>query len=260
LASRTPRPARYRPRIEVLEGRCLPSTLTVTTAADETNPNDGVLSLREAIAAASSGDTIKFASSLSGQTITLTSGQLDITKSLTIKGPGPGKLAISGDNLSRVFEIDGAATNVTLSGLTITGGFENSGFFYGGAGILNFGTLTVSNCTISGNTDTFIGGGIENIGTLTLSKCTLTANSANSDGSTAMTGFLGGGLYNVGNATVQDTTVSGNLAAGDGGGIYNNFGATLTLSGSTVTGNQYADVFNLGNLVQKDSTVGYLIW
>ena len=82
----------------------------------------------------------------------------------------------------------------------------------------------------------------------------------NSDGSTAMTGFLGGGLYNVGNATVQDTTVSGNLAAGDGGGIYNNSGATLTLSGSTVTGNQYADVFNLGNLVQKDSTVGYLVW
>jgi hypothetical protein len=250
-ATRTRSPARYRPRIEVLEGRCLPSTLTVTSSADS-----GPGSLRAEIAAASSGDTITFASSLFGQTITLTSGQLDITQSLTIKGPGTGKLAISGDGLSRVFEIDGAATNVTLSGLTITGGSDNSGSLSGGGGILNFGTLTLSGCTISGNTSVLPGGGIENIGTLELSNCTLTANFA--DSPCACYETFGGGLYNLGNATVQNTTVSGNVA-NEGGGIYNASGATLTLRGSTVTGNQFTDdVFNLGNLVLKHSTVGTL--
>jgi hypothetical protein len=67
------------PRLEVLEDRTVPSTLTVTSAADS-----GTGSLRAEIAAAQSGDTINFAPSLAGQTITLTSGELAINKSLTI--------------------------------------------------------------------------------------------------------------------------------------------------------------------------------
>ena len=53
-----------------------------------TNTNDsGAGSLREAIAAAASGDTITFNPSLAGQTIAL-STQLDINKILTIDGSG----------------------------------------------------------------------------------------------------------------------------------------------------------------------------
>src|SRR5262249_25148546 len=87
-------------QVETLESRRLLSALTVTTAADS-----GAASLRAEIAAANSGDTINFASSLKGQTITLTSGELLINKGLTIQGPGAAQLTISGGNSSRVFDV-----------------------------------------------------------------------------------------------------------------------------------------------------------
>jgi hypothetical protein len=78
-------PRRRRLGLEVLEGRWLPSTLTVSDLTDNAaDPH----SLRGAITAASSGDTINFAPALSGHTIALTSGYLVITKNLTIVGPG----------------------------------------------------------------------------------------------------------------------------------------------------------------------------
>src|SRR5262245_27270912 len=63
-----PRPAapRFRPTLDALEDRWLPSTLSVTTALDVVDPNDGVVSLREAISDAQSGDTIRFDDGLSG--------------------------------------------------------------------------------------------------------------------------------------------------------------------------------------------------
>jgi hypothetical protein len=104
------------PRLLVLEDRTLPSTLTVLTNADS---GDG--SLRAGIADAQSGDQIVFDPSLQGQTITLTSGELAITKSLDIEGLGADQLAISGNHASRIFDISGGVT-VTLAGLTITDG------------------------------------------------------------------------------------------------------------------------------------------
>src|SRR5262249_48962838 len=116
--SRNDRPmARCRPRLEALERRDVPSTLTVTSTAD-----NGLGSLRDEIAAAHSGDTIGFDPSLAGQTIALTSGELAISKSLAIQGPGAGLLAISGTGPSRVFDVTAAGAVVTLTGLTIEGG------------------------------------------------------------------------------------------------------------------------------------------
>jgi hypothetical protein len=214
---RTPKPARrqaaFCPRLEVLEGRCLPSTLTVTSPKDH-----GPGTLRAEIAAAHANDVIVFSPKLDGHTITLTTGELDITKNLTIQGPGAGQLTISGD-LSRVFEVDHGAT-VTLSGLTITGGVAPAG-----GGIFNSGTLTVSGCTISSNLAVFqypysgvsAGGGIYNAGTLTVSGCSILGNEAY-DG-------YGGGIYNAGTATVSGCTLSGNFVDPDypyvGGAIYN---------------------------------------
>src|SRR5437773_8903835 len=90
----------FRPTLQALEDRWVPSTLTVLN-----NLDSGTGSLRAAIAAAHPSDTIVFAPSLNGQTITLTSGELFIKNGLTIAGPGAGNLTISGNFASRVFEV-----------------------------------------------------------------------------------------------------------------------------------------------------------
>src|SRR5438552_15608491 len=96
--------ARYRPRLEALEDRFLPSTLTVLSTADS-----GAGSLRAAIASAQDGDTIMFDHGLNGLAISVTSGELVIDKSLSIEGPGNAAQLISGNNASRVFNITNAA-------------------------------------------------------------------------------------------------------------------------------------------------------
>src|ERR1019366_72744 len=90
--NRSRRPT-FRPTLETLEDRWVPSTLTVRN-----NLDSGAVSLRAEIAAARSNDTIVFAPSLVGQTITLTSGELLINKNLTIAGPGAGELTLSGNH------------------------------------------------------------------------------------------------------------------------------------------------------------------
>jgi hypothetical protein len=229
-----------RPRLEYLEDRVVLSTLSVTN-----NLDSGKGSLRAEIAAAHSGDTIVFAPSLDGQTITLTSGELLIRKNLTIAGPGAGKLTVSGDNASRVFEV-AQKENVTLSGLTISNGAAQSS---DGGGILNGGTLTVTNSILSGNS-AFQGGGILNGGTLTVSNSTLSGNSA----------FDGGGISN--NETYATLTVSGSILSGntatslDGGGI-ENYGM-LTVSSSTLSANTAlhgGGIWNIGTATVSGSTL-----
>jgi hypothetical protein len=250
-----------------LEGRDVPSTLTVTN-----NLDSGAGSLRAEIATAKTKDTIVFAPSLNGQAITLTSGQLEISKSLTIQGPGAGQLTVSGDSLSRVFQVDQKVT-VTLSGMTISNGYAGANLFnhynYDGGGILNLGTLTVSSCTLSGNhadNTTFLGtkggGGIYNAGTLTVSNSTLTSNQAGDSGggifnagTATISGCtlsspgphdqinpnawqsanFGGGIFNTGTMTVNSCTFSYNVAWTDGGAIDNAGG--LTVSNSVFSGN-----------------------
>src|SRR5438105_4917938 len=95
-----------RPTFDLLEDRQVPTVYTVNTVAD-TEAVDGKVSLREAIVAANTGaadneaaagtatNTIQFAASLSGQTITL-GAELVVARSLTINGLGASKLTISG--------------------------------------------------------------------------------------------------------------------------------------------------------------------
>jgi len=208
---------------EAMEDRSLLSALTVLN-----NLDSGAGSLRADIAAAHSGDTIAFAPSLAGQTITLTSGELLINKNLTISGPGAGDLTISGNNHSRVFEV-GTGTQATVSGLTISNGFDAQG-----AGILNNGTLTLTDSILSGNSANKVvkkstlpnaGGAIENRGTLTIAYCQLTGNSAS----------LGGGIDNHGSATVNSSTLMGNSVTASGGAIVNQ--GTLSVNNSTLSNN-----------------------
>jgi hypothetical protein len=212
--------ATSRLRLEALEDRWLPSTLTVLN-----NFDNGAGSLRAEITAAQSGDRIVFDKSLKGQTITLTSGELAITQSLTIDGPGAAKLTVSGNNASRVFDIRGSSTNVVIQDLTIANGF-------------------VSDTTVTGPLGAAaLGGGIlDNQASLDLSHVTLANNEA--------TNFIGGGggVASISGAQllVESSTFTGNVAAGTsidspGGAILSDAGSTLTVQHSTFSGNQAID-------------------
>lgn len=192
-----------------------PSTITVTNTNDS-----GPGSLRQAIADAVDGDRINF--SVTGM-VGLTSGALSISKNLTINGPGPGLLTISGNNTSQVFLISGS---VTVSGLTIAGGLSTGSCEDAqGGGINNAGSLALKSCTISGNTAMGDGGGIANFGNLTITHCTISDNSAAS---------YAGGIRNNGTLTAAHSTISGNNSD-SGGGIWNL--GTMTLTNCTISGN-----------------------
>jgi hypothetical protein len=231
-----------RPRLEVLEDRLAPATLTVNTAADVVNPSDGTLSLRDAISAINAGnangltaveqgqvsgtfgnnDTIQFQLS-NGSIINLNSALPNITKNVTISGLGENYLTISGQHQSGILSI-AAGAKVGITGLTLEDGNAGSG---NGGGIDNTsGTVTVSNCALSGNSATY-GGGIYNFrGTLTVNASILSGNTAAKEG---------GGIFNEGfSLTVNKSTLSGNTATtGDGGGI-EDLGGYLTLSHSII--------------------------
>ena len=124
------------------------ATQTHAATITVTNTNDsGPGSLRQALRDANDGDTI---TSQSPGTITLTSGGLPINKNITISGPGADQLSIDGNQTILVFGVfNGKAA--TISGLTV----RNAQF-----GVLNEGTLTVSNCDVRDNSQV----GLFNIG------------------------------------------------------------------------------------------------
>jgi hypothetical protein len=158
-----------RPVLEVLEGRTLLSTDIVQNTADS-----GPGSLRATISLATPGDTIVFATGVTG-TITLSS-PLDIEKNLDIEGPGPASLTISGNKDVGVFIVGAIneATAATIAGLTIADGSA----VIGGGGIENEGTLTVTNSTFSGNSASFAGGIFNSSGaTLAVTSSTFSGNS-----------------------------------------------------------------------------------
>jgi CSLREA domain-containing protein len=212
------------------------ANLTVTTAADEDNPNTQC-SLREAIinanqnsnsasadcAAGVGEDTINFNLG-SPATITLVGQLPNITDSagLIIDGGGA-NITVSGNNTVRVFEV-GTSTisgaKLTLNNLTVANGRALLG-----AGILNnsSNTLMVNNSTLSGNN----------------------ANTQSQSG--------GGGIWNYNSATltVSNSTLSGNSARMAGGGIHNN-GGTLTVSNSTLSGNSTTESFGDGGGISSN--------
>lgn len=207
-----------------------PATLTtleapsfvVTTTDDIVDATDGRTSLREALDYANNtpgADTITFGGPVftdaNPDTIALQLGQLNVTDSVTISGAGATSLTIDGDNSSRVFYLyNGAATlDITLSGMTITGGNANIG-----GGIVDFDeNLTLVDSVVTGNTSSGKGGGLWADGfsmTLTIRRTEISNNTAGDDG---------GGIYvedTGGLLTIEDSTISGNQSSGDGGGVY----------------------------------------
>ncbi|BAY30640.1 hypothetical protein NIES2107_24850 [Nostoc carneum NIES-2107] len=203
--------------------------INVTSTAD-----NGAGSLRSALASAQAGDTIKFASTLANKTITLTSGQLNITKNLTIDGAGAANLKISGNNATRIFEV-GRHINATLRNLSITNGYSTE---RGGAvKVVDYGSITVDNCKFNYNRGGE--GGAINIGYSGKGVVTNSSFDSN-DGTLTKSGFSSGAIATRGSG---DLTVKGckftNNKGVNGGAIYSLLGG-LTVDKSEFRNNSSA--------------------
>jgi hypothetical protein len=213
------------------------ATLTVNSTADNTTGGNGLVTLREAIAAAnadsttdlgqtgSGADTIVFDPSLAGATI-----QLSITGNTTF---GPSALAVTSD-----ITIDGAAAPM----LTIS---RDSGvahlrlFFVAGGGALRLRNITLANGAAKGfdGGNTFrggtggggagLGGAVFNQGTLEIVRSTLVANDATGGAGGPQTstpdtfpraGSGGGGTAGAGGAPTGGGGIDTGGTGGAGGG------------------------------------------
>ena len=137
-------------------------------------------------------DGVKFASS--GGTVNVAAGtyreNVDIQKSLDIRGAGAGNTIVDGQQANSVFTIGNqinSQVKVGLSDLTIRNGTGTSTIVLSevpnfnpelGGGVLNFADLTITSATISGNTAA-AGGGVFNYrGIVNLEKSIITGNKA----------------------------------------------------------------------------------
>lgn len=242
--------------VEIYTGLQAP-TLTVTNTADS-----GPGSLRQALADASSGDTIRFAPALNGQAIDLHS-QLVIDRNIAISGPGSDQLAVQrndGESFS-IFRVMSGHT-VIIEGLTIRGGDAGLDVGAVGGGIRNDGSiLTINNCVVGPNTSSVSGGGIYNSfgARLTIINSLVSQNSVASGLNPS-----GGGIHNAvgGTLEIRNSTISDNylhikgFLPGIGGGI--NSSGTMTITNSTVRGNSAgagAGIGNFGPLTIAQSTI-----
>ena len=238
-----------------------PKTIVVTTSNDAVK-TDGFCSLREAVIAANKD---RASSSQSGEcpagngadtivipagTYTLTrtdngnedaasTGDLDITASVTISPTGPVTITAVSGFTDRIFHI--FCSNVTILNITITNG--NVSGDGGGIYVASGATLTLKNSILTNNTAAGRGGAIYNAGTLSLSTDTISGNKITKTTST----YGGGGLYNAsGTATLVNVTIANNTAnsASGSGGNIRQAGGTLstknTLIASAVSGGNCA--------------------
>jgi CSLREA domain-containing protein len=250
-----------------------PQPIHVNTTADLLTSSNGSCSLREAIHAANEnvaddGCTAGTPDNIAVDTIDLpaghyaltiagpgedfnTSGDLDVTQSgllapssINIIGNGPANTFIeAGTGFDdRLLDVElGDTANV--SGVMFQGGVGASG-----GGILNHGTLSLTDSVLYKNSGIDFGGGIWNDGTLTLTDTTVTSN--RTTGSNLTGG--GGGIFSQGpNLTLIRSTVDTNNTNGRGGGIYN-LDLAANLTESTVSGNH---ALNGGGIFNRAGTV-----
>ena len=187
------------------------SNITVDTLVDE-NDGDfsaGDVSLREAIALIEEGGTIDFASDIAqaaaGEAvIRLSLGSLQVNTGVTIQGLGAQQLTVEGNGEAAVFDVN--ATDVTLAGLTITGGT---------VGVATYNpVIEINDSVITGNSET----GVINRGSVSLTNTDVTDNGnhgvyAYNDIEVvggSISGNQADGLSSEGNITVTDAAIRGN--------------------------------------------------
>jgi hypothetical protein len=205
--------------------------LTVTTLKDDV-PG----SLRQAVENARAGGTILMAPSLKG--VMFLNRPLLINKNLTIRGENVNQIVLRGKrDLNMLIEVQAHAT-ITLSKVTFSDPTPAPGTF-----IFNQGTLTVSDCHLTGNVGTGVnsaagnvdgGGAIENEGMLTLQNSLVANNTVTAAGES-----WGGGIANAGTLIVQNSMIAHNTVIssggqGEGGGIRNDHGVLIVRNSQIV--------------------------
>lgn len=229
-------------------------------AADCTTPVPGSCSLRDAIAAVTTGDTVVFASGVTGTiNIDPAEGEIEINWPILLQGPGADLLTVNAGGNSRVFYLC-AGPSMEFQGLTITGGSASKGGgLYdecsdgftlrdvvvtgneatdsGGGALYSAGSVTLINTVISNNTASGDGGGVMS-GDLTMMNSTISGNSTNGGG---------GGAFAAGSIAVSSSTFDGNSAGNCGGGLYTRVaGGTVTITNSTFSNNAAVESYGGG--------------
>ncbi|MEM9478473.1 MAG: right-handed parallel beta-helix repeat-containing protein, partial [Verrucomicrobiota bacterium] len=229
-------------------------TILVTTDLDEDNgdpdPNTGNgTSLREAINFANSLpglQTIEFSTAPGSpfaddfaDFVFVDSGQIVISDSIEIIGPGASKLTLDGGNNNRIFRIDGTPPlNVLIEGLRFQGGYANGpgedgyggAIYVGGVGTALGIDVDLKDVEFVNNS-ALKGGGFafsDAIGTLTVEGCLFEGNYATTEA---------GGLafYSGQQFLCSNSTYTNNATDGDAGGLM--LTAFTNLRNVTVAGN-----------------------
>src|SRR5262245_37164550 len=198
----------------------LAATLTVTDCGD-TVPGGAPGQLRRLITEAAPGDVIVIpactiqVTGFSGDDANA-SGDLDITKGLTIRGAGAGRTILVGPTAAeRTLDIFAPDTLVEISDMTIT-----------------LGTATDSECR---DVSLGAGGAIRSVALLTLVRVDIAGNLASSWGGGIVSGVGQTGIHRSGaSLTIRDSTIRNNQADVGGGIASLN---SLTLVNTTVSGN-----------------------
>jgi hypothetical protein len=226
----------------------------VADAISVTNTDDaGAGSLRQAIIDAPDGAAIRFDPAIAGQTIVLSTGTLEIDKTLTIEGPLASGMTISGGFSFQVFHIDNAG-NAILRNLSIVNGYNKFG-----GGLSVEGTAILDHSLVANNEAAEAAGGgisVSGSGLLAVVNSTISGN---------VSPTQGGGIYSIGSTSIRNSTIVNNAAGQTAGGIYA-VGESLALRNSIVANNVAAaesnchvDLFAvtyIGRILSNDASCG----
>ncbi|MFT3892414.1 MAG: hypothetical protein QM730_12330 [Anaerolineales bacterium] len=221
------------------------------------NADSGTGSLRQVIANALAGSTIRFDPSLAGQTITLVS-TISASKNLTIDGStlNP-RIEISGNNSVRIFSLGSTTTTIELRSLILKNGYV-SGSDSGSALNIGGGTISIRDVRFIGNTayqGGAINGSLYNIN-LVITDSEFISNTARDSG---------GAIYmRYSPVTVKNSSFVQNTATGTGGAIttdqsslqaeYNTFTSNSASSGGVICFTAlYSQSLLRGNLFSQNA-------
>lgn len=228
----------------------------VTSIEDAIDSGNGtaVLSLREAILAATSGNdeiwlpawryNLELFSNSETTGINAAVNDLDVTSNVRVRGAGAGltvidAVALNRDSVGsqdRIFHVDGASASLSLSDLTLAGA---TSFTTGGAMLLNnSATANVDRVAFVGNTAVNVAGGGIRAGagtTLTVRDSVFTDNTAS----------VGGAIYADGaHLTIGNTVFALNTATATHQNVFKHGSTTFVNQGQNLLDNNQGGYFS----------------